>query len=398
MIETGRFPLPALLVLLVAVLGADAANAQDAVSFKNFTTFQNIVPGVDFFASNRQTITPYEAATAEAISKLKGLFDEDLPKGAIFICSNLAQKDSLYEPIVLRRGYKWVLISETPEVRMQEAMERIRARIGDNIPEEFRNRLSNPPQDMLANAESQAADAMARDIAYAVLQAMINGENFNYRSSRVGDVGKSPLPDWLDVSIAAHASNSRNAVRYMRNNMDQTFPIEDVITMSRPFVDSFTGQSGGGGAPDGGQVMIQMGGGGFPGGGQGMPQMNEGGSPGGGGMGQGRPKAKSGGNSGDGPPQRELSKAEQDQMLFDGQAITFFDFYLEKFGVGKMKELIQFVRQGKETLDYIVRPDVLGSNLTKIENDWTEWLNAQPMPPDPKPKPKSINSNNRNRG
>ena len=382
MIETGRFPLQALLLLLVAVLGADAANAQDAVSFKNFTTFQNIVPGVDFFASNRQTITPYEVATAEAISKLKGLFDEDLPKGAIFICSNLAQKDSLYEPIVLRRGYKWVLISETPEVRMQEAMERIRARIGDNIPEEFRNRLNNPPQGMLANAESQAADAMARDIAYAVLQSMINGENFNYRSSRVGDVGKSPLPDWLDVSIAAYASNSKNAVRYMRNNMDQTFPIEDIIAMSRPFVGSLAEQSGGG-SPGGGQVMIQM---------------NGNGSPDGGGMGQGRPKAKSGGSSGDGPPQREMSKAEQDQMLFDGQAITFFDFYLEKFGIGKMKELIQFVRQGKETLDYIIQPDVLGSSLTKIENDWAEWLNAQPMPPDPKPKPKSNNSNNRNRG
>ena len=382
----GKFPLPALFVLLIAVLGTAAANAQDAVSFKNFTTFQNIVPGVDFFASNRQTITPYETAAAEAILKLKELFDEDLPKGAIFICSNLAQKDSLYEPIVLKRGYKWVLIAETPEVRMQEAMERIRARIGDNIPEEFRNRLSSPPQDMLENAESQAAGTMARDIGYAVLQAMINEEGFNYRSSRVGDVGKSPLPDWLDVSIAAHVSNSKDAaVRYMRINIDQTFPIEDIITMSRPFVNSLTEQGSGRGG--GGQGMPQMEGGGFPGGG--------------GGMGQGRPKAKSGdGSNNGGPPQRELSKAERDQMLFDGQAITFFDFYLEKFGIGKMKDLIQFVRHGRETADYVIRPDVFGGNLIKIETDWTEWLNAQPMPPDPKPKPKSKsnNSNNRDRG
>ncbi|MDR0842354.1 MAG: hypothetical protein LBP68_02920 [Acidobacteriota bacterium] len=416
-----RFLLPALLlVALMATSGADSANAQ-AVSFKNFNSFQNIVPGVDFFASNRQTVAPYEKAAGEALTRLKGLFDDDLPTGAIFICSNLAQKDSLYEPMVLKRGYAWVLISVTSEVRMQEMLERVKSRIGDNMPEEMRRRMSSPPRDMMANVEQQAANTMSLDIAYAVLQSMLGGENFHYRSNRVEDVGKSPLPDWLDIGIAAYASDNKSAIRYLRDNIDQAFSIEDVISMSRPFVGSTSEQGGGfpgGGDGDGGG-MPQMGGGfpggGFPGGGQGMPQMGggfpaggfpEGGFPGGGAAGgQTRSKAKSkpqGGNGGEGNmPQRNLSKSEQDRMLFDGQSITFFDFFLEKYGVGKMKELIQFVREKNETREYIIRPDVLGDDFSKIEAGWSEWLNAQPVLSVPEPKPKFNNSNsnnNRNRG
>jgi hypothetical protein len=395
------------LVALTALSGADCAHAQ-AVSFKNFNTFHNVVPGVDFFASSRQVIAPYEKAAAEAVAKLKGLFDEDLPKGAIFICSNLAQKDSLYEPVVLKRGYSWVLISVTPEVRMQETMARIRSRIGDNMPEEMRRRMSNPPRDMASGAEQQAAGEMARDIAFAVLQSMLGGADFRYRSSRVTDVVKSPLPDWLDVGIAAYASGDTEAIRYLRANLDQAFSIEDVIGMSRPFVSTSSDQQGGSGGSDGGGAgemgggfpgggMGQMGGG-FPGGGMGGG-MPGGGFPGGGAGGQGtRTKPKAGG---EGMPPRVLSKAEQDRLLFDGQAITFFEFFLQKFGAGGMKQLIQYVRQGKETREYLVQPDVLGDNFAQIESDWSAWLNEQPMPADPRPKPKfnnAGNSNNRNRG
>jgi len=372
MVRTTRF----LFLILTAAFGVNFANAQ-TVNFKNFNSFRNIVPGVDFFASNRQTIAPYEEASAEAVAKLKYLLGEEIPKGAIFICSNLAQKDSLYEPGVLKQGYSWVLVSTTPEVRIQEQMERIKSQIGDNIPEEMRQRMNNMmnnmPRDMMrdmtSNAERQAASAMARDIAFAVLQVMVNDENFNYRSSRVDDVSKSPLQDWLDIGIGAYASEDKSAVRYLRENLDMAFPIEDVLFMARPFVASndASGRTGGGAAAGGGFP-----GGGFPGG-QGQRQGAAGGAP----------KSKP-----DGGQQRTMSKDEQDRMLFDGQAISFFDYFLEKFGIEKMRELIEFASEKNESWDYIVRPDIMGRDFTKIEKEWTEWLMKQPVP-DPKPKPKA---------
>ena len=75
--------------------------------------------------------------------------------------------------------------------------------------------------------------------------------------------------------------------------------------------------------------------------------------------------------------QRALPKDEQDRMLFDGQASTFFAFMLEKVGTEKVRELIRQAREGKESREYITKPDVLGSDFEKIEEDWAAWVKAQ---------------------
>ena len=75
--------------------------------------------------------------------------------------------------------------------------------------------------------------------------------------------------------------------------------------------------------------------------------------------------------------QRTLPKDEQDRMLFDGQASTFFAYMLERAGTDKMRELIGQVREGKESRDYIAKPDVLGPDFQKIEADWAAWVKTQ---------------------
>ena len=396
-----RFLLPAL--ILIAAFGVNSANAQ-TVSFKNFNTFQGIVPGVDFFASDRQMVAPYEAAATEAITRLKVLLGDELPKGAIFICSTLAQKDALYEPVVFRQGYSWVLILTTQEMRMQEQLDRMKSQIGDNIPEELRQRIESMIQESASNVDPQAVSTMARNIAFAVLQVIMNADNeyFQFRASRADDVGKSPLQDWLDVAIGAYASGDRSSVKYLQDNIDMMFPIDDVLIMPRPFVASSTtggrdagpgGGGGGGGFPGGGGGGgFPGGGGGFPGGGGGFPgggqvmMMGEG-FPGGGQMpkmgggqggrqGQGSPKSKPDG----GGQMRALPKDEQDRLLFDGQAISFFDFFLEKKGIEKIRELIKFAGEGNESWDFIARPDMLGRDFSKIEAEWLEYLMKMSIP------------------
>jgi hypothetical protein len=379
MVRTTRFLLPAL--ILIAVFSVNSANAQ-TVSFKNFNSFQDIVPGVDFFASNRQAIAPYEEASAQAMAKLKTLFpDEELPKGAIFICSTQAQRDSLYEPVVMRRGYSWVLISTTPEMRINEQLDRMKSQMGDNIPAEMQQRLNASLREAAATVDPQTVSNMTRNIAWGVLQAMMNDENFQFRASRVEDVVKSPLVDWLDVAIGAYVSGDRSPIRYLQENIDIAFPLEDVLFMARPFVASTTtgsNQRGGGGGPGGGGpgggMVVIMGGDGPGGGGQGGRQ-----------GGQGAPKSKP---EGGGQPQRTLSKDEQDRMLFDGQAISFFDYFMEKFGIEKIRELISFSREGNESWNFVVRPDLLGRDFAKIEPVVNEWLMKQSIPAAPKPKAK----------
>ncbi|MBN2337364.1 MAG: hypothetical protein JXP48_02390 [Acidobacteria bacterium] len=396
-----RFLLAALLVAVP--LGAGSANAQ-AVVFKNFASFRNLVPGIDFFASSRKDVSPYEKPAAEAVARLKELMGEDLPKGAIFICSSLQQKDSIFEPRVLRSGYSWSITVVTPEVRMQEMMERMQAQMGDNVPAEMRDRMrKRPPEMMLANVEQQAAATLVLQIAHAVIQTSMD-ENIRFRSSRLDDMGKSPLPDWLDIGIAWYAAGAKANLEFLNQNMEQTFPIEDILSMSRPFVASSFDQGGGmpgmdgggmpgmngggfpaGGFPGGGMPGMNGGGfpaGGFPGGG--MPGMNGGGFPGGGfpgGGASGGQRASRGGGSGrsgsaggGGMAQRTIPKDEQDRMLFDGQSSTFFYFLIEKAGVEKIREMIRTARDGAESREYIERPDVLGGDFAKIEEEWAAWV------------------------
>ncbi len=373
-------------VILAVTLGAAQANAQQSASFKNFSAFRQAVPGIDFFASNQKTVTPYVKPAAEAMTKLKALLGENVPQGAVFICNNLAQKDSIYEPKVLKMGYGWTLTATTPEVRMQEMMERIKSQMGKDIPAEFLKRMQNRPPEMMAEAEKQMVKSTVQQIAYAVLQSTL-AKDLQFRSSRLDDMGKSPLPDWLDIGIADYASSSNLNVGFLQENMEQTFPIEDIISMSRPFVASTTEQGNGGG---GGGFMGRSGGGSGGSSGGGTFSMRSGGSSGGGmmaqGAGQGFPPTGAsgrmpGGSNGNGGQrggmQRTLSKDEQDRMLFDTQSGTFFSFMLEKVGLEKMKVLVKEAVEGKESREFITRSDVLGTDFEKIENDWISWVKAQ---------------------
>ena len=383
-----RRPIIAALVLTTA-FSVSLANAQQTASFKSFTAFRNVVPDIDFFASSRQAIAPYEKPAGEAMAKLKQLFGANLPKGAIFICSTQVQKDAVYEPKVIRSGYSWSLTVETPEVRAQAMLARIKSQMGNDVPAEVRDRIQKMQPEMMANAQKDTVTLIAQQIAYAVIQTLMDKE-LQYRSSRLEDMGKSPLPDWLDIGIASYASGVNTAFSYLKQNMDQTFPIEDVLSMARPFVASASGQNGGGGRSGGGNFGGAAGGGmpgggqgGFPGGGRSMGGFNGGGPGGfpggfpGGGGGMGGFGGEGGQRGQRGGQQRQMSKDEQDRTIFDGQALTLFSFLLEKIGIDKVKELIKQAQEGKETREYLSRPDVLGSDFAKIEEAWTAWVKAQ---------------------
>jgi len=365
-----------------------AIEAQQADKYKTFTRFSGTVPYTDFFASKRQSISPYLEPAKQTIEKLQSLLGEALPKGAIFVCSSLEQKDSIYEPIILKMGYKWVLTVETPEVAAEEMMARIKSRMGDDIPAEILDRFKSRQPDMMASAEGRLVDETVRRIAYAVIQTSF-AKNLKYRSSRLNDMGKSPLPDWLDIGIGAYVTGNDPNVRYLQENMEQTFPLEDILTMSRPFVASMfleTENSGGGGGSFGsrGGRSGMNGGQGFPSGGfggmpqGGFPQGGFGGMPSGGGppsgFGGGGQGSQGGSGGQRGGMQRTIPKDEQDQMIFDGQSSTFFAFLLEKVGIAKVRELIQAVNKDVEARDFIARPDMLGDDYGKIEEEWIEWV------------------------
>ena len=222
------------------------AEAQQADKYKNFNRFAGVVPHIDFFASKRQSISPYEKPAAQTIGKLQTLLGDSLPKGAIFVCSSLEQKDSIYEPMVLKMGYQWSLTIETPDVAAEEMLARIKSRMGDEIPAEIMDRMKSRQSDMVAAAEGRMVNETVRQIAYAVIQTTF-AKNLRYRSSRLNDMGKSPLPDWLDIGIASYVAGNDPNLSYLQENMEQTFPLEDILSMSRPFVASTflqTGNSG----------------------------------------------------------------------------------------------------------------------------------------------------------
>ena len=380
-------------LVFALAFGSAEADAQQAVSFKNFSSFKNLVPGVDFYASRRQLVTPYEKPISETVARLQTLLGKDLPKGAIFICSTLEQKDSIYEPKVLKSGYGWTLAASTPEVSMQERMERMKSQMGGEIPEEFKSRIeefqsqmNNLPPEMMAEAEKQSVDTVNQQISHAVLWALLAPRS-QFRSSRLGDMGKSPLPDWLDIGIAAYASGKSPDESFLLENIDQTFSLEDIFLMSRPFVASSVSGSGGsfrggGGGMPGGMFGDRGGGGGMPGG---MPRMGGGGSMGGfpsggfpsggfgsrgsGGFGRGS------GQRGDG--QRVLPKDEQDRMLFDTESESFFLYLIEKVGTEKVSSLVKKAEKGEEVWKLLSEPDMLGTDLEKMDGDWVSWIRAQ---------------------
>ncbi len=440
-------PIIAVLVLFL-MLSANLVAVEQS-GFKNFNSFRQAAPGIDFFASSQKDVAPYEKPAIEAISRLKAILGENLPKGAIFICSTLAQKDSVYEPRVLKAGYSWSLTVETSQVRMQQMEQQMKQMManmksqGTQMPSQALGRMGGGMSpDMAAQAEKRMATEVAQKIAYAVLQTS-QVKDLIYRSSRIEDVGKSPLPDWLDIGITSYAVGSLSNLSYLQQHIDETFPIEDVLAMSRPFVDTTSGTSGRASGGNGGSGFGGMGPGGFsgmpsgnsggmpaggfpgmpsgnsggmPAGGfPGMPSGNSGGMPAGGfpgmpsgaggmsgmpggGMGNfggmppagangngasGRSKVNAGSSGGQrsGGMQMNLSKDQQDRMLFDGQSSTLFAYLIEKIGIDKVKAMVKYVQEGKSCWDYLVQGDVLGSNFLKVEEDWTNWVKAQQPPP-----------------
>jgi hypothetical protein len=397
--------------------------AQEADSYKSFTKYGGLVPGVDFFASKKQLVLPYEKPVAELVDRLEHLFGTPLPQGSIFICSTLEQKDSIYEPMILKMGYAWTLSVESSDIRTQEMLEQMKSRMGNEIPAEMLDRMKSMQSSMVATEENRTVQETVSRMAYAVIQTSF-AKNLKYRSTRLNDMGKSPLPDWMDIGIGVYATGEDPNLAYLKQNMEQTFPLEDILTMSRPFVAStfLQGTSSGGGSGSfggrggnssgegfppggfgGGGEGFPPGGfggggegfppGGFGGGGQGFPAggfggMSQGGGqgfpPGGfGGEGQNGGQRTSRGNGGQrGGPQRTIPKDEQDQMIFDGQSSTFFAFLLEKVGVEKVRELIHAVQNGTEGRDFIARPDMLGGDYGEIEKEWIDWVQNLQIEPE----------------
>lgn len=346
---------PIAALTLCALLGTAPGQAQQAVSFKNFNQFRGIVPGVDFFAANRQAVVPFEKPAAEGMQMLATLLGGELPKGAVFICSTLQQKDSIYEPRVLRSGYGWVVVALTAEARAEEQLERIRQQMGGELPAEIMDRIRKRPPEAAAAAAAALARTTVRQMALAVLQAALAPDR-EYRFSRVEDVGRSPLPDWLDIGIASYVSGTGANVGFLQQHLEETFPLEDVLGMARPFVAPTSEGGGGGGGAGGGGMAIRMG-------------------EGAGGQGRSGPGQAGGGRGGGGS--RVLPKDQQDRMLFDGQASTFFGYLVEKVGIEKVKELIQSGRDGKPSTPIIMQPDVLGADLEKVEEGWLAWVKTQ---------------------
>jgi len=75
-----------------------------------------------------------------------------------------------------------------------------------------------------------------------------------------------------------------------------------------------------------------------------------------------------------------MPKEVQDRMMFDTQAATFFNYLVQKAGVEKVKELIQWDREGKDLVEFVTQPDVFGPDLEKTEKEWQAWVKSQKAP------------------
>jgi hypothetical protein len=196
-----------------------------------------------------------------------------------------------------------------------------------------------------------------------------------FRPSRYDEVGRSPLSDWIDIGLVAYAIGEPMNLRYLQDRMDEAFPLEDVMSMSRPFV-APESQGGGGGMRSG-----STGGNPNPGAGAGGANRGgQGGSPdvrvvvGGGGAQSG------GGRGGGGGRGREMPKEQVDRMFFDAQSSTFFSYLIQKLGIDKVKGLVQANKDGKITHDLVMSKDLLGADYDTIEPDWQTWVKAQQAP------------------
>lgn len=75
------------------ILAVGSARSQGDFT-KTFTVFKAVAPGIDFFAVNRNEVTPFEKPVNEAQKRLAVFLGEDVAKGAIVICSSPAQRET----------------------------------------------------------------------------------------------------------------------------------------------------------------------------------------------------------------------------------------------------------------------------------------------------------------
>ncbi len=378
-------------------LFAGLSLAQENPFSKNFKFFKkDVAPGIDYFAENQNDIEPYIKPVVEARAKIGDFLGKELSRGAIFVCSTVAQKDAVYDVKVFKSGYKWYLIQLTPEGQREERTARQQAgaaqrqaaaiagqdqgggqdqagqrgggqRGGQDQANQrgggqrggqdqgVRGGMGNPSPEMRAAQEARAAGTLAMQMGYATLMTTLDDDLY-YRVSRVEDVGKSPLVDWLDIGLVAYATGTSSTyLKFLQDNLESAFAIEDVLSMNRPFVvqqDSGSGAGAGGGNPG----MAMMGGG-------------DRGQAGGGGR-----SGAAGGGRGNAP----LPKDVQDRQLFDGQAATFFNYLIEKVGIDKAKEVVRQNMQGKQAITVV--ESFLGSNFDKVDSDWQAWVKTLKTP------------------
>ena len=67
-------------------------------------------------------------------------------------------------------------------------------------------------------------------------------------------------------------------------------------------------------------------------------------------------------------------------MLFDVQAATFFNYLVQKTGVEKGRELIEWDLEGKDPVEFVSRADVFGPDMEKTEKEWQAWVKSQKAP------------------
>lgn len=354
--------------IAVAVMTISAASASAQPQTDNFTrnfkNFKNISIGVDFYAGSKSDVVSFEKLVAEARQRLSVFLGNDLAKGAVVICSTLEQKDSASEAKLLRRGYRWVLIELTAEANAQQTLARIKAESGGQVPEAVLQRFQNPSPEMKAAGDARLVSSVVQRMAYATIMTTLAPDR-PFRASRVDDMARSPLPDWLDVGLASYAVGGPGFnLRFLKDRIEEAFPLEDVLTMSRPFVAPGTGGGGGGGQA----IFVQGAPGGAGGGGARveMPFPPPGGQASAGGGGG---RQRSGGMN--------LSKDVQDRMMFDAEASTFFSYLVAKAGVEKTRGIVSLSLENKDSLEVLGRSDALDKDLEKVEQDWQAWLKQQ---------------------
>lgn len=80
---------------------------------------------------------------------------------------------------------------------------------------------------------------------------------------------------------------------------------------------------------------------------------------------------------------RTLPKDQQDRMMFDGQAASFFAYLAEKAGIDKVKELVTAAREQKDPLEVVKSIPAIGTDFDTVEEEWITWLKAQKPEPGP---------------